>query len=126
MTGIKYLLDTNFLIGLLKASPDVIAVVLARQIQVSECAYSFMTRMEILGFEGLEQDECLLIESKLFHLTRLELSIAIEEKVIEIRRSRKVKMPDAIIAATTLVHKLELLTLDLRLDSLWRSLGGRS
>lgn len=106
MTGIKYLLDTNFLIGLLKASPDVIAVVLARQIQVSECAYSFMTRMEILGFEGLEQDECLLIESKLFHLTRLELSIAIEEKVIEIRRSRKVKMPDAIIAPTTLVHKL--------------------
>jgi predicted nucleic acid-binding protein len=50
----------------------------------------------------------------------------VEEKVIEIRRARKVKMPDAIIIATTLVHELELLTIDLRLESLWRSLGGTS
>ena len=126
MSGIKYLLDTNFLIGLFKASPDVIALVLAKQVQVSECAYSLITRMEILGFEGLEQDERVLIEKKLGQLTRLELSIAIEEKVIEIRRARKVKMPDAIIIATTLVHELELLTIDLRLESLWRSLGGSS
>lgn len=126
MIGIKYLLDTNFLIGLLKASPDVVSVVLAKQVLVSEYAYSFMTRMEILGFEGLKQVERLLIQNKLDQLKRLQLSIAVEEKVIEIRTSRKVKMPDAIIVATTLVHGLELLTLDLRLESLWRSLGGSS
>lgn len=50
MNGIKYLLDTNFILGLLKATPEVLAVVTDRDLLASSCAYSAVTRMELLGF----------------------------------------------------------------------------
>ena len=40
----------------------------------------------------------------------LQLSNAIVEKTIEIRKSVRIKLPDAIIAATALVHGYTLLT----------------
>jgi hypothetical protein len=38
MNGIKYLLDTNFILGLLKSSPEVMALVTQRNLLTSECA----------------------------------------------------------------------------------------
>jgi hypothetical protein len=55
MSGIKYLLDTNFILGLLRAQPEVLSEVAARNLFFSECAFSAITRMEILGFAGLER-----------------------------------------------------------------------
>ena len=115
MPGIKYLLDTNFIIGLLKSSPEVAEVINSKNIRVAQCAFSSITRMELLGFASLKQSEILLIQNKLDQMTRLEISMPIEEKVIQLRRSRSIKMPDAIIAATALVHSLELLSFDQRL-----------
>ena len=40
---------------------------------------------------------------------------------IELRRSRRVKLPDALIAATALCHGLELLTMDTGLQAFVRS-----
>jgi len=40
----------------------------------------------------------------------LELNENIKNKAIEVRRNYKIKLPDALIAATALVHDLELIT----------------
>lgn len=46
MNGIKYLLDTNIIIGLLERQPVVLDLFLARQVKIDECAYASITRME--------------------------------------------------------------------------------
>jgi hypothetical protein len=117
MNGGKYLLDTNFILGLLKADPLVFAQLSSRQLHVGECSYSAITRMELLGFHNITLDEETLIKQKLDRLTYLPLTENIENIVIALRQSRKIKLPDAIIAATALFNDLELLTLDQHLLS---------
>ena len=117
MSGIKFLLDTNFILGLLKSSPEVMALVSERNLLASECAYSSITRMELLGFPDLSAPEQQLIEGRLSLLTYLPVTPAVEDQAISLRRQRRIKLPDAIIGATARTHALELLTLDAALQS---------
>ena len=48
-------------------------------------------------------------------MTYVPMSQAVEDATIQIRRKHGLKTPDAIIAATAIVHHLELLTLDQQL-----------
>ncbi len=112
MSGINYLLDTNFILGILKSSPAVLAKISERKILASECAYSAVTRMELLGFPGITSAEDGLIRQKLESFTPISLTPAIEDVVIKLRQTRKIKLPDAIIAATAIFAGVELFTLD--------------
>ena len=124
MSGIKYLLDTNFIIGLLKQHPDVQAMVVSQAIQSTQCAYCSVTRMELLGFHGIAADEIALIERKLACMTYLALNRHIEDEAIRLKQWRKIKLPDAIIAATALTNHIALLTLDQHLhDVMLAALG---
>ena len=104
-------------LGLLKSSPEVMALVSERSVLASECAYISITRMELLGFADLSEPEQQLIESRLSALTYLPVTPAVEDQAIRLRKQRKVKLPDAIIGATAQTHALELLTLDAALQS---------
>lgn len=44
MNGIKYLLDTNIIIGVLKGNAQAIGI--AKHIDLSTCAFSAITRIE--------------------------------------------------------------------------------
>ena len=112
MSGIKYLLDTNFVLGLLKATPEAIAIVTERDLLASHCAYSAVTRMELLGYPNMTSDEERLISDRLSKFTYLSISYEVEDLAIALRRTRKLKLPDALIAATAIHYSLELLTLD--------------
>jgi len=112
MSGTKYLLDTNFVLGLLKATPEVIAIVTERDLLASNCAYSAVTRMELLGYPNMTSDEERLISDRLSKFTYLSISSEVEDLAIALRRTRKLKLPDALIAATAIHYSLELLTLD--------------
>jgi predicted nucleic acid-binding protein len=118
MSGIKYLLDTNYILGLLQSNQEVLSDAISKNILVTECAYSPITRMELLGFTGITSDEDNLIRARLKSFTVIPLSTEIEDSVIALRQSRKIKLPDAMIAATALVTKIELLTLDQHLKSI--------
>ena len=61
MNGIDYLLDTNFILGLLKSNPDTLALINDSRIGLQQCAYSAITRMELLGFPGITTTEESLI-----------------------------------------------------------------
>jgi predicted nucleic acid-binding protein len=117
MNGVKYLLDTNFVIGLLKAAPEVVTIANQHVILAAECAYSAITRMELLGYPGINSDEESLISQKLANFRHLGISPEIEDRVIGLRRTRRIKLPDAIIAATVIHHQLRLLTLDQQLQA---------
>lgn len=121
MSGTKYLLDTNFILGTLKSDTQVLAELSSRRILAGECSYSAIARMELLGFHRITQEEETLIKQKLEHFACLPLTKDIEDRVIALRQSRKIKLPDAIIAATALYFGIELLTLDQHLLEIVRS-----
>lgn len=127
MNGIDYLLDTNIILGLLKLNPDTLALIEDRQIVVQQCAYSAITRMELLGYPGITSAEELLILDKLARLTYLPITAAVEDIAIRLRRTRRVKLPDAIVVASALESGAELLTFDHQLQILMAAeLIGRS
>ena len=117
MSGIKFLLDTNFILGLLKSQSAVLAEISERKLSIAECGYSAVTRMELLGFPGISREEESLLRQKLERLSYLPLTRSVEDIVISLRQTRKIKLPDAIIAATALCAGVELLTLDKHLQS---------
>jgi predicted nucleic acid-binding protein len=62
MSGIKYLLDTNVVIGLLKQHTAAIALTETHPLDLGKIAVSQITRMELLGFPKLPDEEERLIQ----------------------------------------------------------------
>jgi hypothetical protein len=114
MNGIKYVLDTNILIGLFDYHPGVIAFLEKKAvIPLKESTLSVISRMELLSFPSLSTEEENIIRKKLDAFAFvLPLDEDIEAKAILLRKELRIKLPDAIIAATAMVNNLELLTLD--------------
>jgi predicted nucleic acid-binding protein len=115
VSGIKFLLDTNFVIGLVKGNGQVIKILQDQAISLEDCAYSFMTRIELLSYPAITEPEIQGISMLLDAMQYLAMTQAIEDATIKIRRQYKLKTPDAIIAATAKMMNLELLTLDQQL-----------
>ena len=115
MNGIKYLLDTNIVIGLLQRDLIILDILNDRQIQIGECAYSAITRMELLSFPSITPTEKEAIVFLLSRMTYLTITPAIENETINFRYTHKTKLPDSIIDATNKYHGLELVTLDKKL-----------
>jgi hypothetical protein len=67
-----------------------------------EVATSSINRMEILGFAFPTPADKLPFEELLTTITVIRLIEDIENKTIEIRENTKIKLPDAIIAATAI------------------------
>lgn len=112
MNGVKYLLDTNYILGLVKGQPEVVADITSKGVHWELYGFSSVSRMEALGFPAITQDEEKVISSLLHMLTYYPITTDIEIATIHLRRQHKLKLPDAIILATALTHNLELLTLD--------------
>ena len=118
MSGTRCLLDTNVVIGLLKQHTAAIALIEAHQLELNQVAISQITRMELLGYPSLPKEEERQIQGFLQSCHVLVIDETVEQCAIQLRRSGSCKLPDAIIAATALVHQLTLLTLDERLSAL--------
>lgn len=70
----------------------------------------------MLGFAGITAEEDQAIRQLLDAMHYLALDVDIEDVTIQLRRSTSLKLPDAMIAATARIHRLELLTLDQKLQ----------
>ncbi len=104
------LIDTNILIYALtsNATPAVLARIDAAI--ANQAHYSVVTRMELLGWRGHTPDSRSKTEELLLQLTEILLTSAIVAKVIDIRSTLSIKLPDAIIAASALTEGLPLMT----------------
>jgi predicted nucleic acid-binding protein len=100
------LLDSNILIYFSKPGDEF----LARWVGDPEAAVSIVSRIEALGFPELSHGESEAIESALQSLPVLPLTDAIAERAIALRRQRRMKLGDSIIAATALAIGAELVT----------------
>ena len=102
----KILLDSNIIIYLSKGELD------RDKLFDDKKKYfiSVITYMETLGFqfESPREKEFVQHILSLFNIIYIDKKIA--EKVVEIRQHKKIKLPDAVIAATALVKKCELIT----------------
>lgn len=124
MNGIKFLLDTNILIGLLNRTEAVIYLLTLQRVVITQCAFSAVTRMELLSYQGLKPEDRQTIVQLLGRMNYLPITSAIEDATIELRQKNKSKLPDAIIAATAQHHQLHLLTLDAGLNKNWQAMVG--
>jgi predicted nucleic acid-binding protein len=73
---------------------------------------SVITVIEALSWRNPEQKYEAIVKEFINSSNVLWLSPKIVERCVQIRRSKKIKTPDAIIAATAIVHSLTLITSD--------------
>ncbi len=115
MNGIKYLLDTCFILRYFGQEDDVFQIIQTLDLQSSECAYSVISQMEILGYPLNDIDEQNL-KLILSDFERLAVTDEVIDETIRLRKQYKIKLPDCMILATANVHNLQLLTLDKKLQ----------
>ncbi|BBD70178.1 hypothetical protein NIES4072_65440 [Nostoc commune NIES-4072] len=100
----RYVYDTNIFIYYLADEPTVNSLFTEKFLNLHEVLISPIIRMELLSFVGLEKQEEQAIKDLLSQFYSVPLLREIEEQTIQLRRQYKIKLPDAIIAATAL-HK---------------------
>jgi predicted nucleic acid-binding protein len=105
-----YLLDTNTVIYYLNAALPPAAMQLMHTVVDGGCYISVITKVELLGFSFSSLKEQQAVETFVAGVTVLGLDDDIVNATIATRRGHKIKLPDAFIAATTLVYDLTLLT----------------
>jgi predicted nucleic acid-binding protein len=107
MNGNKLLLDTNALIYLDKGSETVARFMVDKLIYLS-----VISEIELLSIPGLSEAKVHQLEQMLGWFKIVDLEPAIKRTAIDVRRHKKLKLPDAIIAATAIEYNLPLLTAD--------------
>jgi len=105
----QYLIDTNVVIDYLGQKLPPSAMTFLNEVVDSIPNVSIITRIEVLGF-STTKDSYQLLESFMNDATVLDLTEDVANQSIEIRKSLKTKLPDAIIAATAMVYDLKLIT----------------
>jgi len=105
--GKEYLIDTNAVIDYLDNKLPDTAAELIDGINVK---ISVITRMELLAWPGASKKQSLILHEFVDSADVFSLEEPIILKAIEIRKETKTKLPDAIIAATAMVHKFSLIT----------------
>ena len=106
MNGDNFLIDTNIIIYLSQG-----------RLKISDFAksdnnlyISSITYVETLGYPFSNQYEEKIIVDLCEMFERLFLTEDVEKQTILIRKTHKIKLPDAIIAATAITHHLTLVT----------------
>ena len=110
MNGTKAVLDSNVIIFAAKQTIDVEKLLAA----YDEFYVSIITYMEVYAYEFENADEKALIDELFAALEMVEINRAIADQAIAYRKnkSKKIKLPDAIILATTKYLNADLLTDD--------------
>ena len=112
--GKEFLIDTNIFIEYAGALLPDNALDLMDAILYDKFYISVINKIELLGFSDLTQQEYKNFESLLKKAAIVGLDGKIVDKTIDLRRKYKIKLPDAIIAATALTHNLVLLTRNIK------------
>lgn len=105
--GQKYLIDTNAIIDYLENKLPEKA---SNKIDDGPVIMSVISRIELSAWPRATERQLKVLENFISASEVLLLSEDVIVKTIAIRRSSGIKLPDAIIAATALVHNLTLLT----------------
>ncbi len=105
--GKGYLIDTNAVIDYLenKLPDNASSFIDDLLIQIS-----VVSRIELLAWPNISKEQLTLLNGFINASDILLLSEAVILKTIELKKKYRIKLPDAIIAATAIVNDLNLLT----------------
>ena len=107
MNGSSLLIDTNIALYLLGGDGRV-----AELLDGQDIYLSFISELELLGFRDLDAKEEAIVLDFIGKCTVVNIDQHIKQQTIAIRRASQVKLPDAIIAATSIHLELPLLSAD--------------
>ncbi len=106
MNGNKFLLDTNILLYLIGRK------IKMENLPEGEFYISFVTELEVLSYPSISPVEEKNLKKLLSEIPIIDINKEIKEKTIEFRKRYNLKLPDAIIGATTLTLGATLITND--------------
>jgi len=107
---IQLLIDTNILIYALNGEPVSQAFV---ERNLHRAAITPIIYIEIMSYPFSREEEA-CVRDFLDQMPLLPIDHDVMERTILIRRQKRIKLPDAMIAATAQVHDLTLITRNLR------------
>ena len=104
--GTRYLLDTNTVLDYMgNRLPDKAKSFIAKIID-DEINLSVINKIELLGFSGVEQDLVDFVACSNIH----PMDNSVVDKTIQLGSLYRIKLPDAIIAASALINNLVLVS----------------
>jgi predicted nucleic acid-binding protein len=105
-----YLLDTNVVIDYFKAALPDKSMQLLSTILDEQPVISVITQIEILGFNNPNVNEVAILSQLVQEAEIINITNAVINQTIELRKQYRIKLPDAIIAATAIAFNLTLVT----------------
>jgi hypothetical protein len=97
----RWLLDSNVLIDALAGLPHGVRVLREARIRSGVTViYSAISRIEVLGFPKLSEQEETAVRRLLNEFEEVAITNTVIERAIQIRKLVKIKIPDALIAAS--------------------------
>jgi predicted nucleic acid-binding protein len=109
--GIKYLWDTNTAIYYLQQQfPPGAEKFMDDLLQDEQPVISAITEIELLCWKTATEKDLEVLHNFINDALVIELEQPIKLKTADIRKAYKIKLPDAIIAATALVYDLTLIS----------------
>ena len=101
------LLDTNIVLYLLKGEETLVPLLENKQLYIS-----FITELELLSFKGLNEWQTKGVKSFINECFIVDISQGIKELTIKLRKDFSLKLPDAIILATSVYMNIPLVSAD--------------
>ena len=109
MNGKNLLLDTNAVLYIL--ADDGHKIILKENI----IYISFITELELLSYPAINESEIEILKKFINRVEVIDINSIIKEKTIELRKKYRLKLPDAIIAASALTNNFIFVTNDIKL-----------
>jgi predicted nucleic acid-binding protein len=113
MSGNRIFSDTNIILYFLNGDSEVIEILKEKEIIIS-----FVTELELLAFPKISDDSEKIIKGILDNCLIIDINQYIKEITIGFRKKTRLKLPDAIVAATSYSLNLPLLTADKQFQTL--------
>ena len=108
--GTRFLLDTNSVIYYLdNALPNSAMNFLDNALDI-ESNISVISKIELLGWTPPDNISLQPVQTFVDSSKVLPLDDVVVQKTIEIRRIKKIKLPDAVIAVTALIYGFEIIS----------------
>lgn len=109
--GMKYLWDTNTVIYYLQQQfPAGAEEYIDNILKDNQPVISAITEIELLCWKTATEKDLSILQSFINDTMVIELERPVKLKTADIRKTKRIKLPDAIIAATALVYDLTLLS----------------
>jgi predicted nucleic acid-binding protein len=110
MNGLDFVADTNILLYILEGQSGI------ESLLHYSYAVSVISEIELLGKHEITKEETSIIQALLADCSLIELNTPIKNRAIQLRQKQKIKLPDALIAATAIELQIPLVTADKRLE----------